>query len=60
MQSTTEVARALEVPEYRLHNLIRYRLLDPPPMVGRQRVWSDEDVRRARELLATRPTKAKA
>ena len=54
MRTTGEVSRLLDVPEYTLQNLIRHRLIVPPELVLGRRHWTDEDVERARAVLAER------
>ena len=53
--TTSQVAEQLRVPEWRVHDALRRRLLDPaPPIVSRTRLWTAEDVQRLRAALAER------
>lgn len=51
---TGEVARLLDVAEHRIANLIRFRLIAPPEVVGGRRVWRPHDVEAARRTLVDR------
>lgn len=51
---TGEVARLLDVPEHRIANLIRFRLIEAPEIVGGRRIWRPHDVEAARRVLIAR------
>jgi hypothetical protein len=51
---TGAVAEILGVPEHRLANLIRHRLIVAPPLVAGRRVWRRADVDAARRVLVER------
>jgi hypothetical protein len=51
---TGAVAEILGVPEHRLANLIRHRLIETPPLVAGRRVWRRADVDAARRVLVAR------
>lgn len=51
---TGAVAAILGVPEHRLANLIRHRLITPPSLVAGRRVWRPADVEAARHALVAR------
>ena len=51
---TGAVAEILGVPEHRLANLIRHRLIVAPPLVAGRRVWRRTDVDAARRVLVAR------
>jgi DNA-binding transcriptional MerR regulator len=51
---TGEVARLLDVAEHRIANLIRFRLIPAPEIVGGRRIWRPEDVEAARRVLIAR------
>ena len=50
-RGTLDVARGLGIPEWRLEKLIRQQLIPTPTIIGRIRVWSVDDVGRARAKL---------
>ncbi len=52
-RGTAEVARLLAVPEWRLHDVVRRGEAAPLVVAGR-RLWSADDVARARAALAGR------
>ena len=51
---TGEVARLLDVAEHRIANLIRFRLIEAPEIVGGRRVRRPDDVEAARRALIAR------
>ncbi|MCE9638368.1 MAG: hypothetical protein K8T90_21920 [Planctomycetes bacterium] len=48
------MAAILGVPEHRLTNLIRHRLIDAPPLVAGRRVWRRANIEAARRVLVAR------
>ena len=53
-RTTGEVARALGVPENLLQDLFRYRRMCSPPISAGRRIWQEQHVEEARQILESR------
>jgi DNA-binding transcriptional MerR regulator len=56
--SAGEAARVLGEPLHRLQHLMRTRRLVPSHRIGGRYIFSEQDVERARQLLARKPSGA--
>jgi DNA-binding transcriptional MerR regulator len=52
--SSREVQKKLKIPPWALDNLVRHGFVPAPAKKGRDRVWTEADIQRIREVLAER------